>query len=48
MYIKYKKHYENMIKEYKNNNKNGCNNAKIEFYKNKLKELEKTVHDKNK
>lgn len=36
---KYKNYYENMIKEYEQNNENGCNNAKIEFYKRKLKEL---------
>lgn len=36
---KYKKHYENMLKEYEQNNVNECNNNKIEFYKRKLKEL---------
>lgn len=38
--IKYKKHYENMLKEYEENNINGCNNNKIEFYK---KQLEITI-----
>ena len=36
---KYKNYYENMLKEYTENNINGCNDAKVEFYKNKLQEL---------
>ena len=38
--IKYKNYYENLIKEYTENNINGCNDNKIEFYK---KQLEITI-----
>lgn len=36
---KYKNYYENIIKEYTENNINGCNNIQLEFYKTKLNEL---------
>ena len=44
--IKYKNYYESMIK-YLENNEND-NVDKLKFYKNKLKELEKKINDKNK
>ena len=36
---KYKNYYEDLIREYTENNINGCNDSKLEFYKTKLEEL---------
>jgi len=41
--LKYKNYYESLIAEYKNNNKNGCNDAKIKFYTNQLELINKQI-----